>query len=125
MKKLLCACGAKTKLTTRHKYGIGGPDVPIWACQPCDSWVGCHPKSTKPLGTPADAQLRRARVLAHEALDPLWQAKMDKHKVSNARDLAYKWLARELGLTKDECHIGRMDLETCNRVVELCEEVDG
>ena len=36
------------------------------------------------------------------------------------RDHAYRWLADRLGIDPSECHIAMMDIETCQRVVEVC-----
>jgi hypothetical protein len=66
------------------------------------------------MGTPADKTTREARAAAHSVFDPLWK----KGKMSR-RD-AYSWLAKELGITMDECHFGMFDLETCNKAIKLC-----
>lgn len=90
-----------------------------WACgryPECDAYVGCHQGTDRPKGTLADAALRRARKAAHAAFDPLWQ----RRGGGNRRSVAYAWLARQLGLGVDDCHMGLFDLETCRRVVEVC-----
>ena len=94
----------------------------IWRCRPCDAWVGCHPGSDRPLGRLANAELRAAKVRAHAAFDPLWQAKMRRDKVGKgrARGAGYRWLAERLGIDPRECHVGYFDVPTCNRVVEIC-----
>lgn len=56
----------------------------------------------------------KARARAHEAFDPLWQGGY------MSRNAAYRWLAGELGMTQEECHMSRFDEVTCRRVVELC-----
>ena len=86
---------------------------PLWACKPCRAWVGCHPKSRKPLGRLANARLRAAKMDAHQVFDQLWRFG------SMNRQAAYKWLAGELGIPWRECHIGMFDVETCERVVEI------
>lgn len=64
---------------------------------------------------PADAPTRLARQQAHAAFDPLWQ----RAKRRGARSRAYRWLARELGMPVEQCHIGWFDAATCARVIEL------
>ena len=64
-----------------------------------------------PLGRLANAELRRAKSAAHAAFDPLWKSKRMKR-----RD-AYGWLARELGISRDNCHIGMFDIAACRAVV--------
>lgn len=91
----------------------------FWHCSPCGAWVGCHPGTTKPLGRLADAELRIAKMEAHAAFDPRWRAK-DKKNRPVARTQAYNWLAKQLGIERGQCHIGLFDIETCRRVVEIC-----
>lgn len=110
-----CYCGAQTVLR-ESKHG------PFWCCDrwpECDGLVGCHPGTTEPLGFPADSATRSARRRAHEAFDELWA-----EAGSDYRTAAYRWLAETLGLTADECHMGRMDRETCEAVVEAVEGMD-
>jgi hypothetical protein len=93
---------------------------PIYRCDPCDAHVGCHPGTFKPLGRLANKELRQAKQRAHEAFDPRW--KTGKGGKGGRRRQAYAWLAAQLGIPFQECHIGEFDVETCNRVVELCRE---
>jgi len=45
----------------------------FWRCG-CGAYVGTHKGSDRPLGTPANAQLRDARMKLHnQMVDPLWQ----------------------------------------------------
>lgn len=94
----------------------------FWRCQPCQAWVGCHPGTENPLGRLADAKLRRAKSQAHAAFDPMWKEKMRRDGVrqNKARRAGYKWLAAQLGIAIDDCHIGMFDVATCWRVVEAC-----
>ena len=80
----------------------------------CDSYVGCHRGTSRPLGTPANATLRAARNEAHRLFDPMWKQRGMKRKE------AYAWLAAKLGIPFDACHIAMFDLEACRRVVEVC-----
>lgn len=89
-------------------------DKPFYLCEPCDAFVGCHPGTLKPLGRLADAKLRSAKSAAHATFDPIWKTKQ------KTRSEAYAWLATELGISPDECHIGMFDFETCRRTVEIC-----
>jgi len=91
----------------------------FWRCVNGCSYVGCHPRTHKPLGTLATADMRWARMKAHEAFDVLWRDK------GMRRPTAYRWLAGELGLEYGKCHIGSMDIETCRKVVEAVEKLRG
>jgi len=86
----------------------------FYQCAPCRAYVGCHPKSDKPLGRLANAELRRAKMDAHRAFDPIWKNK------SKSRSEAYAWLARQLDIPGEECHIGMFDVDMCRRVVDIC-----
>jgi len=78
--------------------------------------------STRPLGTLADAETRAARMKAHDAFDPLWRRRMRATQCSKpqAREAAYAWLSRALGLPLDRTHIALFDRAMCDRVVALC-----
>jgi hypothetical protein len=91
----------------------------MYRCIPCDAYVGCHRGTTKPLGTPADKRTRKLRRQAHAHFDPLWREKAGRGG-NTARADGYAWLAREMGLSLDECHIGMMGAEQCRQVVRLC-----
>jgi len=91
----------------------------FYACFPCKAWVGVHVGTKRPLGRLADAKLRRAKQAAHAAFDPIWKKGKGGRQVK--RSEAYAWLAGQLGISLDECHIGMFDFETCCRVVALCE----
>jgi hypothetical protein len=96
---------------------------PVWVCEACQAWVGCHPGGKLPLGILADKELRQAKMAAHAAFDRLWRAKARKEGCSHnrARGAAYAWLAQQLGIDPLYCHIGMMNVERCRKVVELCE----
>lgn len=82
----------------------------------CKATHGAYPDGS-PLGTPADEKTRRARVEAHKALDGLWTN-------SEQRLDAYAWLAKQLGIPLEQCHIARFDRARCQRVVELVRLTD-
>lgn len=86
----------------------------FYQCKPCNAYVGCHPGTVNPLGRLANAELRKAKMAAHAAFDPLWKTGIKK------RGSAYAWLQEALGIDKKDCHIGMMDVAMCNRVVEVC-----
>lgn len=87
-----------------------------WRCDPCRAHVGCHPGTTKPYGTLANASLRRARGFAHNSFDLLWR------DGEMTRKDAYAWLREAMGLDRPNGHIGVFDEEQCREVVRLCRE---
>jgi ABC-type transport system involved in Fe-S cluster assembly fused permease/ATPase subunit len=70
----------------------------------------------KPLGRLANKELRQAKVNAHNYFDLLW-----KNGEMNRKD-AYKWLAEQLKISFDKCHIGMFDVDMCKKVVECIRE---
>jgi hypothetical protein len=55
-----------------------------------------------------------ARGVAHAAFDPLWQSGV------MTRTAAYKWLAAQMGLNVQDCHMEKFNADQCRRVVEIC-----
>lgn len=119
-------CGAGSVLVTGEVIYPWRHDLAhkkFYRCVHCpDTYVGCHPGTENALGRLANKELRLAKSHAHAVFDPLWERKMEKEGISKgeARGRAYAWLAKELGIPPEECHIGMMDVETCGRVVLLC-----
>jgi hypothetical protein len=90
-------------------------------CAPCDALVNCHKGTTKPLGRLANKELRYWKRVAHEHFDPLWKKAIEKGRTKKeARGAAYKWLAKQMNLDIELCHVGMFDIEQCKKVIELC-----
>ena len=88
----------------------------------CDSYVGCHPNTTKPLGRMANKKLRTMKSKAHYYFDPLWKNRVfaRKKSLSHNRTKAYQWLAEQLDLPESKCHIGLFDVDMCRKVIQVC-----
>ena len=97
-------------------------DLLFWYCAPCLAWVGVHKGTEKALGELANATLRSVRNKAHREFDPLWKRKMDRHGLSRrkARGCGYQWLAEQLGIAAENCHIALFEEEMCWRTIEIC-----
>jgi hypothetical protein len=63
------------------------------------------------MGKPATAEVREARVQAHEKFDVLWK----NHYMD--RTAAYLWMRSVMGMTKAEAHIGNFDKAQCQRLM--------
>jgi len=102
-------CGRK--LVLRHsKYGF------FYGCRgwpECDVLIGCHGNTTEPLGIPAEAATRQARIRAHSVFDLLWKDKW------MTRTEAYAWLAQALDCPVEQAHIGHLNRLDCERVTEM------
>lgn len=86
----------------------------FWRCQSCDAYVGCHQGTPEPLGSLANAELRKARSEAHSAFDVLWS----NVGAPMTRKEAYAWLAAELNIEADAGHIALFDLEMCKKALQ-------
>lgn len=121
--KILCPyCGAPAVCVPASR--LFGADVRrkgdyLYLCTQwpvCDSYVAAHRHSRQPMGTLANAPLRRKRMLAHAALDTLRRSQgMEKWAV-------YLWLQCKLGLDASQAHIGMFNETMCERVIALCRE---
>lgn len=122
-------CGSRMILRrSRHGLFYGCAKFPK-----CTATHGAHPDGT-PLGIPAGPETKQARIRAHEVFDRLWkpietlyERSLDdsakRRALKAARRRAYAWLRATLELSEEECHIGRFDKTTCDRVVEICKGV--
>ncbi len=87
----------------------------IYLCKPCRAWVGVHKGTDTPLGRLANAELRIWKRAAHTAFDPLWQ----RGRFRGYRNAAYDWLAKEMGLPRDQTHIGMLDVDQCRQAIRV------
>ena len=113
-------CGGKGRIASGREVCPERQDRASWAfwlCG-CGAWVSCHPGTAIPMGRPGNALTRSWRIQAHRALDSRWlrvNGRADKHKTSRARPKAYTWLAAQLGIRVEDCHIGLFDIAMCRR----------
>lgn len=114
-------CNKEAEFVDSEEVYCGNSYGMIYLCRPCQAWVGVHKGTDKPLGRLADAELRGARREAHSAFDSLWQHRKGR-AAKRLRGSMYVWLAEEMNLSREDCHIGKMDVQQCQRVVELCIE---
>jgi hypothetical protein len=123
-------CGSKAIFTSSTRVYRGRDYGMIYLCPnypACDSYVGVHKGTNIPLGRMANKELRLWKNRAHAVFDPLWQMKLAKRRAEHgqypkcrARGSGYKWLAGQLGIPVEKCHIAMFDVELCKRVVEVC-----
>lgn len=77
-------------------------------------------------------KLRKWRNAAHTSFDRLWKGEELDHSLAHnghreqrrlmSRREAYKWLRKQLRLTREECHIGNFGPDDCEKVIELCHD---
>jgi len=95
----------------KEKYGKNyGKSYMCYFCKSCDTYVGCHENTTRPLGTMADRETMNLRKQAHALFDPFWKSRGMK------RGEAYKYLSNLVGVKS--AHIGESDADTCRRIIK-------
>ncbi len=113
-------CGSRALLRPASVvYGAraADPAAPFYVCAhypACDAYVAAHRATRLPMGTLANADLRRKRIQAHATFDRLW-----KDGLMSKRQ-AYLWLQAKLGLPEAEAHIGKFSTFRCEQVIQLC-----
>mgnify|MGYP000667981711 CR=1 FL=1 len=126
-KPVCVECGRMGVATTGAVLFPNQPHIStrVFFVCPCGAWTGSHEGTALPRGRPGNALTRQMRALAHEAFDPIWRRsrikKRDKHR-KDVRSRAYRWLAGELGIDIDDCHIGLFDAAMCEWVIQVCGE---
>lgn len=112
-------CGSPVVYTSNaeiygKEYGTGK----CYLCRNCRAFVGVHPGTDTPLGTLANEELREWRKEAHFWFDRIWK----KPTRITTRYNAYEYLARKMGLPREETHIGMFEIEQCKKVIEFSKE---
>ena len=114
-------CGSRALLRPASVvYGerATDPAAPYYVCArypACNSYVAAHRATRLPMGTLADADLRRKRIQAHAAFD-----RLEKNGLMSKRQ-AYLWLQAKLNLPEQDAHIGKFSTFRCEQVIQLCE----
>lgn len=112
-------CGSPVVFTSNAEiYGREYGDGKCYLCRNCKAFVGVHPGTDTPLGTLANAELREWRKEAHFWFDRIWK----KPTRITTRYNAYGYLARKMGLPREETHIGMFEIEQCKKVIEFSKE---
>ena len=112
-------CGSPVVYTSNaeiygKEYGTGK----CYLCRNCRAFVGVHPGTDTPLGTLANEELREWRKEAHFWFDRIWK----KPTRITTRYNAYGYLARKMGLPREETHIGMFEIAQCKKVIEFSKE---
>ena len=112
-------CGSPVVYTSNaeiygKEYGTGK----CYLCRNCRAFVGVYPGTDTPLGTLANEELREWRKEAHFWFDRIWK----KPTRITTRYNAYGYLAKKMGLPREETHIGMFEIEQCKKVIEFSKE---
>ena len=111
-------CGAEVVLKSAHEiyHRPKYKNQFVWICSndECGAYVSCVKDTTIPKGTLANPRLRSLRKGAHKCFDELWESDLMSRKE------AYIWLAEQLQIPVEECHIGLFTVKQCQKVKHLC-----
>ena len=106
-------CGGKVIFTDSAVLYGGKSYGMVYLCTNCNASVGVHKGTRKPLGTLANTALKSKRRETHAIFDCYWKGQGMK------RSAAYQWLSQEMGLPEYRTHIGQMDMEQCQQVIQI------
>lgn len=112
-------CGERAELVDGEVL-YGNPchrDKFFYRCAPCGVYVGCHPGTTAPLGTLADAETRRARNRAHAVFDRLWKSGQMRRRE------AYRLMQKIMNLPEREAHIAKFTAAQCELLIDALLEI--
>lgn len=116
-----CHCGARAVLRqSTYIYGNHAKDGYLYVCSRypvCDSYVGAHTKSRKPMGFLANGELRSKRIQAHRAFDRLWKSGL------MTRSQAYIWMQAKFSLNGEQAHIALFSEYMCDQLIAVCSQV--
>ena len=83
----------------------------------CDAYVNTYPGTQRPMGIPANGDLRHLRIVAHRWFDLIWQSGI------MPRNEAYSWMADRFCLRLKDAHIGHFSEYRCRALIRECEAV--
>ena len=101
-------------------YHDAKSDRKLYVCHnypACNTYVVGHPNTDKPMGVPANGNLRNLRIQAHRKFDLIW-----KNGIMT-REEAYRWFADSFGLSLRDAHIGMCSEDRCRELIRLCNGV--
>ena len=114
-------CGAAMILRPASDiYHDAKSDRKLYVCHnypACNTYVAAHPNTDKPMGVPANGDLRNLRIQAHRKFDLIWRSGI------MTREEAYRWFADSFGLCLRDAHIGMCSEYRCRELIRLCNEV--
>lgn len=87
-----------------------GKSFMCYYCKDCDAYVWTHNNTKEPLGTMANKELRKLRMICHWRIDPLWKSwKMKRAQV-------YQMLYNHFWFT---VHVWESDIDMCKKIIEF------
>lgn len=129
MYKTIYCCGCSTKVEARltsckeiypHRPDL--KDIPMWICDTCKNFVGCHHKRREgknaPLGCIPTPAIRDFRKRIHAVIDPLWKAEWI------SRGALYARIAKQKGVKS--FHTGNIrTVEEAKETLAICLRIHG
>lgn len=106
-----CGCSKSVypRLTSALEIYPHRPDLkgkPMWRCDDCGNYVGCHHKTdtpTRPLGNIPTPEIRKARMSLHALIDPIWKSGKVK------RGTVYNKISKAIGYPYHTAEIKSME----------------
>lgn len=110
---MICNCCGSSDIKVSSAGKLS--DYPFFArCNSCNATASVN-HANKPVGTFADKSTRKLRDIAHKEFDRIWRNSINE----TSRDDAYEWLAKELMIPLDLCHLSFMGKDALKKVIEV------
>ena len=116
-----CQCGKPQNCEIRKGSDIypNRPDLArkwFYQCPKCHQWIGCHPGTKNPLGVIPTQEMKKARMIIHDLIDPLWK------KGIISRGKLYRLISKELHI--EHYHTGwTRSLRECRDVYRAATKI--
>ena len=108
-------CGGKVIYEPDPKMNSGYR----YRCTSCGAKVGTNPGHPKEaLGLLATQDIGALRAECHRLFDERWQNPKGAVSKKIARNVEYARLAKYLGISTDDCHFSKMDMDMLNKALE-------
>lgn len=108
-----CKSPMVLRRTTKFSNPDGTPRL-FFGCSnypQCKGTHGAHQDTGEPLGIPADAETKKARMRAHDLFDQLWK------KGWMTRNQAYEHMQELMKMSEEDAHISKFTKEQCNTLI--------
>lgn len=111
-------CGGRVVFISNARvYGREYGSGKCYYCMQCGAFVGTHePRPTEARGILADRKMRYAKKRVHDVFDAYW--KDAKHR-NRQRSAMYEWLAKQMNIKAEDCHIGFFTCEQLEQAFKI------
>ena len=113
-------CGGEVIFTDNARiYGRPYGSGKMYLCTNCGARVGTHePRPDEAYGILSNEEMRTLKKKCHELFDLKWKDSEPRER-RKKRNKAYKKLAKQLGISVEDCHFGFFDMDMLRKAYEI------